>query len=81
MPWSPGEFKGRHNKAASPAQAKKGSEMANAMLREGVDEGIAIATANKHIQKMKRRGRISEKAAAKHLTKYGNEHNIDASSR
>lgn len=37
--------------------------------------------ARKHVKKLMRRGSVSEKAAARHLSKYGNENNIDASSR
>ncbi len=48
MPWTPQSFKSKHNKSLTGAQAKKASAQANAMLRSGVDEGIAIATANKH---------------------------------
>ena len=53
MPWTPKQFKTRHNKRLSPAGAKKASAQANAMLRSGVPEGIAIATANKHAAKLK----------------------------
>lgn len=56
MPWSPQEFRKKHNKKLSDAQATKASEQANAMLKEGVDEGIAIATANKNVKsKIKKR--------------------------
>jgi uncharacterized protein YdaT len=55
MPWSPGEFAHRHNKKLSGHAAVKASEMANAMLREGVPEHIAIATANKHGNKLMRK--------------------------
>lgn len=47
MPWSPQSFKERHNKNLSPAQASVASRIANAMLKRGADEGVAIATANK----------------------------------
>lgn len=46
MPWSPEEFRKRHNKSLSSAQAKKASAIANAMIKRGEDEGVAIATAN-----------------------------------
>lgn len=48
MPWTPGQFASRHNKSLSPAQARKASAQANAILRSGGSEGVAIATANKH---------------------------------
>jgi uncharacterized protein YdaT len=52
MPWSAKSFKAKHNKKLPPATAKKAASQANAMLRSGVPEGIAIATANKHADKM-----------------------------
>jgi uncharacterized protein YdaT len=56
MPWSSGaEFANRHNKKLKGAAAAKAKDMANAMLRAGVPEGVAIATANKHGDKMMRR--------------------------
>jgi uncharacterized protein YdaT len=54
MPWTPKGFASRHNKKLKGAAAAKASEQANAMLRSGVPEGIAIATANKHANKMSR---------------------------
>ena len=48
MPWTGEQFKERHAKHLSGAAASKAAEMANAMLREGTDEGTAIATAIKH---------------------------------
>lgn len=47
MPWTAEEFKNRHAKDLSPAQAKKAAAMANAMLKSGTKEGVAIATAIK----------------------------------
>lgn len=46
MPWTPGEFKSRHNHRLSKGAAGKASRVANAMLARGVPEGEAIATAN-----------------------------------
>lgn len=48
MPWSPKSFKDKHNHKLTMPQAKKAARQANAMLRAGVPEGEAIATANKH---------------------------------
>jgi uncharacterized protein YdaT len=48
MPWTGKSYRSRHNKSLTPGQAKKAATQANAMLREGAPEGIAIATANKH---------------------------------
>ena len=46
MPWDSKSFAARHNKKLSPEAAAKAARMANAMLRAGVPEGEAIATAN-----------------------------------
>jgi uncharacterized protein YdaT len=48
MPWTPKQFKDRHNKSLTPAQATKAAAQANAILRSGGSEAVAIATANKH---------------------------------
>lgn len=47
MPWTPKEFQQKHAKDLTGKQASKASAMANAMLKNGVDEGTAIATAIK----------------------------------
>lgn len=52
MPWTPSEFAQRHNKKLKGKAAEKASSIANAMLNSGVPEGIAIATANKHANKI-----------------------------
>lgn len=58
MPWATGKaFASKHNKKLKGAAASKAAEMATAMVREGVPEGIAIATANKHGDRMQRRRR------------------------
>lgn len=66
MPWDAKSFASRHNHGLSGAGAKKASSMANAILRSGAPEGVAIATANKyankHASKLKKRGVISPKA-------------------
>lgn len=51
MPWSGKTFKSRHNKSLTTSQASKAAAQANAMLKAGVPEGEAIATANKHADK------------------------------
>lgn len=52
MPWTPKQFASRHNKKLKGPAASKAAEMATAMVKEGVPEGTAIATANKHGNKM-----------------------------
>lgn len=53
MPWSGKTFAARHNKKLHGKSADKAAKQANAMLRAGVPEGVAIATANKHAMKSK----------------------------
>ena len=55
MPWTAAEFKRKHWKKATAAQAKRAAEIANAILREGGDEGVAIATGIKRAHGKKRR--------------------------
>ena len=47
MPWTADEFRTRHNKKLSLAEAGHAASIAEAMIKRGVSEGIAIATANK----------------------------------
>lgn len=51
MPWTPTQFRERHAKDLSPAQAKRAAAQANAMLKAGADEGVAIATSIKAAKK------------------------------
>ena len=56
MPWATGSaFASRHNKKLKGAAADKAKSQAEAMIREGVPEGIAIATANKTGNRMMRK--------------------------
>lgn len=55
MPWTGPQFAARHNKKLKGAAAKKAAAQATAMVRSGVPEGIAIATANKHAAKQSNR--------------------------
>lgn len=57
MPWSAASFKSKHNKSLSPEAASKAASMANAMLKSGTPEGIAIATANKRVAKLGKKAR------------------------
>jgi uncharacterized protein YdaT len=47
MPWTPKQFASKHNHRLKGPAATKAASIANAMLRAGVPEGEAIATANK----------------------------------
>lgn len=44
MPWTAAEFRRRHAKALSVVQARRAVRVANAIVRGGGDEGVAIAT-------------------------------------
>lgn len=55
MPWDAKSFASRHNKKLKGAAAKKAAAQASAMVREGVPEGVAIATANKTGDRMMRK--------------------------
>ena len=52
MPWTPAEFRRKHNRKLSLKQAAKAASIAEAMMRGGADEGMAIATANKRAKAM-----------------------------
>lgn len=60
MPWSGSQFAARHNKRLHGASADKAAAQATAMVKAGVDEGVAIATANKAAKK-RRLGDVYEK--------------------
>lgn len=47
MPWTATSFAKKHNHKMHGAVASKAAAMATAMVRSGVPEGTAIATANK----------------------------------
>lgn len=53
MPWTGKEFSAKHNHKLSGPQANKAARQATAMVRSGVPEGEAIATANKRAEKPK----------------------------
>jgi len=53
MPWTPDQFRKRHAHNLTPAQAKRAAAQANAMLKGGADEGVAIATAIKRAKRSK----------------------------
>jgi len=82
MPWPGTSFK-KHNKSLTDSEAKSAGKQATAMLDAGVPEGEAIATANKRINKLRKRGAISDKQYNKLASKYGgkDEQPIDAASR
>lgn len=77
MPWSGKSFAQKHNRSLHGAAANKAASIATAMVNRGVDEGIAIATANKRAKSvahkanhLARRGTISNKQHDKLSAKY-----------
>ena len=68
MPWGTGEeFAAGHAKKLKGATATKAKDIANAILRRGGDEGIAIATGIKRAKALRKRGAISNNAYARHI--------------
>ena len=63
MPWTGKSFRAKHNKSLTPLQANSAARQANAILKSGAPDRVAIATANAHIKRARRRGAISDKAA------------------
>lgn len=60
MPWPTGSgFAAKHNKKLKGAAAQKAADQATAMVKAGVPEGEAIATANKTGNRMQRKGNHS----------------------
>lgn len=53
MPWTGKSFAAKHNKKLSGSAAAKAAAQANAILKSGASEGVAIATANKYAGKKK----------------------------
>jgi uncharacterized protein YdaT len=61
MPWTAKQFASKHNHKLKGKTASKAASMANAMLRSGVPEGIAIATANKRAPAVARKSSTKKK--------------------
>src|SRR5580765_580509 len=78
MPWNSKTFASRHNHSLSGAGASKAASIANAILKRSGDEGMAIATANKRVAGMRKRGRISDNAHAKHSAGLDGDRDVDA---
>ena len=51
MPWTPEQFKSRHNHSLSSSQASEASRVANAVLKKYGDEGKAIRIGNSVVHK------------------------------
>lgn len=55
MPFTGKTFKTKHNRKLSKPAASKAARIATAMIKRGVDEGEAIATANARAEGKKRK--------------------------
>lgn len=64
MPWDAKSFAEKHNQKLKGAAASKAASQASAMVRSGVPEGIAIATANKTGDRMMSRSKRRYGAAS-----------------
>ena len=58
MPWTAKSFAAKHNHKLHGEAASKAAAQATAMVKAGVPEGIAIATANKHGNKIARKSKM-----------------------
>lgn len=65
MPWDAKSFASKHNHSLNAGEAKSAARQATAMVNAGVDDGVAIATANKRVNRLRKGGQISDKQAAK----------------
>lgn len=79
MPWS-GQSFSKHNHSLSGVGASKAASIANAILKDSGDEGKAIRIANSKVKGMRKRGRISDKAHAKHSAGLDGDRDVPASS-
>jgi len=78
MPWSPEQFAARHDKSLSKSEAKKASRQANAIAESGADEGVAIATAIKRVNRLRKRGLISDRAHKRMPERWGRADDVNA---
>lgn len=67
MPWTAESFASKHNHKLSGAAASKAASQATAMVRAGVPEGEAIATANKTGDRVRATG--SPKSREEHMAR------------
>jgi uncharacterized protein YdaT len=51
MPWTPKEFRERHNKSLSDKEARRAAAIANAVLKKTGDDGKAVRTANAAVKR------------------------------
>ena len=84
MPWN-GETITARNKSlkAGSGPAKRVAKQASAILASGAPEGVALATAFKHENELRRRGKVSPNQHKKIASKFGmdGESDVDAATR
>lgn len=68
MPWTGKSFAAKHNHSLSGGAAKAAAKQASAMVRSGVPEGEAIATANKRAKAHRTNG-SSPRSMDEHMAK------------
>ena len=66
MPWTAESFAKKHNNKLHGEAAKKAAAQATAMVKAGVPEGIAIATANKTGDRLSRRKTLYDHPRSRH---------------
>lgn len=77
MPWNKKTIVS-HNKSLSGGGAAKAASIANAVLRDSGDEGKALRVANYQVTRMRKAGKISDKAMAKHASGLDSTRDVDA---
>ena len=65
MPWTPKSYATKHNKKLSGEAASTAAAQATAMVKKGVPEGIAIATANKTGNRIRRKSLYNHPSSGK----------------
>lgn len=61
MPWTPEQFKERHNKSLTKKEAEQAASIANNVLKSGGTDADAVRTANSVIAKNRRARKAKRK--------------------
>jgi hypothetical protein len=64
VPWNAKTIK-KHNKSLNKGEAKSAAKQATAILDKTGDEGLALAVANKQVNRLRKAGKISDRQHAK----------------
>jgi uncharacterized protein YdaT len=78
MPWTGKSFAEKHNKSLDKGEAASAAKQASAIVEKGGDEGVAIAVANKRINKLRKKGMISDRARGKMPERWGRADDVNA---